>query len=84
MPVRTCTVSFVAPSDVRYSVDVRAENPYEAIGEGLSLLLKDEWREGATKDDSHDRPPPMPLAVYMPTRGRFLSRMTSRSPDHVA
>lgn len=48
--MRTCTVSFVAPSGAHYSIDLRAESAYEAIGEGLPLLMKNGWREGMAPD----------------------------------
>jgi hypothetical protein len=43
--VRACTVSVVAPSGVRQSVDVTAESLYEAAVQGFALLKADSWSE---------------------------------------
>ena len=43
MAVRTCTVSFTAPSGVRHSVGVTAESIYEAAALGVSALKNSGW-----------------------------------------
>ena len=43
MPLKICTVSFTGPSGVRHSVEVSAENLFEAAILGLSVLKKDGW-----------------------------------------
>lgn len=45
MPLRSCVVSFTAPSGIRHTVEVTAESLYEAAALGLSLLRKEEWSE---------------------------------------
>jgi hypothetical protein len=45
VPLRSCAVSFVAPTGVRHSVDVQAESLYEAAILGVSLLRRDGWVE---------------------------------------
>jgi len=44
--VRTCVVSFKAPSGIVHSVEVTAETLFEAGALGLGLLKKDGWIEG--------------------------------------
>jgi hypothetical protein len=44
--VRTCVVSFKAPSGIVHSVEVQAETLYEAAAIGLAQLKKDRWIEG--------------------------------------
>ena len=40
MPPKTCLVSFTGTRGVRHSVEVKADNPYEAAALALSLLRK--------------------------------------------
>ena len=41
--MKTCTVSFTAPSGVRHSVEVSADSLYEAAILGLTLLKQADW-----------------------------------------
>jgi len=43
--LRTCTVSFTAPSGIRHSVDVTAESVYEAAALGVSALRQSGWAD---------------------------------------
>lgn len=43
--MKTCTVSFTAPSGVRHSVEVSADSLYEAAIFGFSLLQRADWVE---------------------------------------
>jgi hypothetical protein len=47
VPLRSCTVSFTAPSGTRHSTEVQAESVYEAAAVGLAILRKDGWTPSA-------------------------------------